>query len=122
MGMNRANRVAEEIKREIAQMLREEIKDPRVGFVTLTGVDVTSDLRYAKVFFSVYGSDEEKEQTMAVLQKAQGYIRSELGKRLRLRYTPELSFKFDDSILYGAKIMELLETVKRSDEEGSKHE
>lgn len=121
MGVNRASRVAEEIKREIAQMLREEIKDPRVGFITLTDVDVTNDLRYAKIFLSVYGSSEEKEQTMGVLQKAQGYIRSELGKRLRLRYTPELTFKFDESIQYGAKIMELLETVKK-DEKDNTHE
>lgn len=115
MASHRANRVAEEIKREVTQMLRDEIKDPRVGFVTVTGVEVTPDMRYAKVFFSVYGNEEDKAQSMEALEKAKGFVRSELGKRMRLRYTPEISFKFDTSIEYGAKIMKLLEGVKETE-------
>lgn len=115
MASHRANRVAEEIKREVTQMLRDEIKDPRIGFVTVTGVEVTPDIRYAKVFFSVYGNEESKAQSMEALEKARGFVRSELGKRMRLRYTPEISFKFDTSIEYGAKIMKLLEGVKETE-------
>lgn len=112
MTSHRANRVAEEIKREVTQMLRDEIKDPRVGFVTVTGVEVTPDIRYAKVFISVLGDEEKKSQSLEALEKAKGFVRSELGKRMRLRYTPEISFKFDTSIEYGAKIMKLLQGVK----------
>lgn len=117
MASHRANRVAEEIKREVTQMLRDEIKDPRIGFVTVTGVEVTPDIRYAKVFFSVYGNEENKAQSMEALEKAKGFVRSELGKRMRLRYTPEISFKFDTSIEYGAHIMKLLQGVKETENE-----
>lgn len=119
MNSHRANRVAEEIKREVTQMIRDEIKDPRIGFVTVTGVEVTPDIRYAKIFISIYGNDEIKEQSLNALEKAKGFVRSELGKRMSLRYTPELSFRFDTSIEYGAKIMKLLEEVN---EPGKQHE
>ena len=112
MTSHRANRVAEEIKKEVTQMLREEIKDPRIGFVTVTGIEVTSDIRYAKVFISVLGDDEAKVQSLKALEKAKGFVRSELGKRIRLRYIPEISFKFDSSIEHGARIMKLLNEVK----------
>jgi len=112
---HRAGRVAEEIKREITQMLRDEIKDPRVGFVTVTGVEVSPDIRYARVFVSVYGEDESKVQSLQALEKAKGFVRSELGKRMRLRYTPEISFKFDSSIEHGARIMKLLQEVKETE-------
>lgn len=115
MTSHRANRVAEEIKREITQMLRDEIKDPRVGFVTVTAVEVTPDIRYAKVYVSVYGGDETKVQSLQALEKAKGFVRTELGKRMRLRYTPEISFKFDSSIEHGARIMKLLEEVKETE-------
>lgn len=112
MTTHRANRVAEEIKKETIQIIREELKDPRIGFVTVTSVEVTPDIRYAKIFVSVYGNEEEKKATLEALHKSQGYIRSELGKRMRLRYTPEVSFKFDSSIEHGARILELLHEVK----------
>ncbi|PKM41941.1 MAG: ribosome-binding factor A [Firmicutes bacterium HGW-Firmicutes-8] len=117
MASHRANRVAEEIKREITKMLRDEIKDPRVGFVTVTGVEVTPDIRYAKVFISIYGDDESKVQSLKAMESAKGFVRSELGKRMRLRYTPEVSFKFDPSIEYGARIMKLLADVKETENE-----
>lgn len=112
MTAHRANRVAEEIKKEITKMLRDEIKDPRIGFVTVTGVEVTPDIRYAKVFVSVYGDADTQEQSLDALEKAKGFVRSEIGKRIRLRYAPEVSFKLDTSIEYGARIMKLLEEVK----------
>lgn len=109
---HRANKVAEQIKKETIQIIRDVLKDPRIGFVTVTSVEVTADIRYAKIFVSIYGNEEEKKGTLDALHKSQGLIRSELGKRMRLRYAPEVSFAFDSSIEYGARIMELLEEVK----------
>jgi len=116
MTSHRPGRIAEEIKREVTRMLRDEIKDPRVGFVTVTGVEVTPDIRYAKIYVSILGNDETKVQSLNSLEKAAGFVRSELGKRMRLRYTPEVSFKFDSSIEHGAKIMRLLKEVKEADD------
>lgn len=112
---HRPERLAEAIKKEISDMLQHELKDPRIGFATITSVEVTGDLRYAKVFISVYGSEAEKKESLSVLQKAQGFIRSELGRRIRLRYTPEVTFKLDESIGHGAKIMKLLHDVNQEE-------
>lgn len=112
---HRPERLAEEIKKEISDMLKKELKDPRIGFVSVTGVDVSPDLRYAKVHTSILGSPEEQKETMDVLQRAQGFIRSELVRRIRLRHAPEISFKLDQSISRGARVMELLERVKDDD-------
>ena len=117
MTSHRANRVAEEIKKEVTQMIRDEIKDPRVGFVTVTAVEVTPDIRYAKIFVSVYGEGEARANSLEALDKAKGLVRSEIGKRMRLRYAPEISFKFDPSIEHGAHIMKLLSEVKHSESE-----
>lgn len=111
----RTRRVAEEMKREIANIIKEDIKDPRVGFVTVTGVEVTPDFRYAKVFVSVYGSDVEINQALEGLEKASGFIRKEIGNRIKLRYTPELSFRFDESIRHGAKIAEILADMQEKE-------
>ena len=110
MGMAkiRVGRVGEQIKKELSQMLQTEIKDPRIGFVTITGVEVTNDLSIAKVYLSVMGDEQEKEETLQALAKATGFIRSELGRRIRLRKTPELLFALDTSIEYGSRIEELL--------------
>ena len=107
----RVGRVAEQIKKELGQMLQQELKDPRIGFVTVTGVDVTNDLSQAKVYLSVLGSEEEKENTLKAIAGASGYIRSEIGRRIRLRHTPELVFKFDESIDYGSRIERLLQQL-----------
>ncbi|MFD7521543.1 30S ribosome-binding factor RbfA [Paenibacillus chitinolyticus] len=108
MARVRVGRVGEQVKKEISQILQSEIKDPRIGFLTVTGVDVTNDLSQAKVYLSVLGTDEQKEGTLKALSSASGYIRSELGKRIRLRKVPELIFKFDTSIDYGSRIENLL--------------
>ncbi|MVO99113.1 MULTISPECIES: 30S ribosome-binding factor RbfA [Paenibacillus] len=108
MARVRVGRVGEQVKKEISQILQSEIKDPRIGFLTVTGVDVTNDLSQAKVYLSVLGTDEQKEGTLKALGSASGYIRSELGKRIRLRKVPELIFKFDTSIDYGSRIENLL--------------
>jgi ribosome-binding factor A len=111
MAYNRGARISEEIKRELSDLIR-DIKDPRLGFVTITSVEATSDLKHAKVFVSVYGSAEEKKNSLTALSNAKGFFRTEIGKRIRARTTPELTFKFDESIEHGAKIMQLLEGVK----------
>ncbi|MCW3490841.1 30S ribosome-binding factor RbfA [Dethiobacter alkaliphilus] len=105
----RAHRVGEEIKREVSSILRTEIKDPRVtGLISVTDVAVTRDLRHAKLFISMLGSEEEQQETLSALSRAVGFIRSEIGKRIRLRHTPEISFHLDKSIEYGAHINKIL--------------
>lgn len=111
MARVRVGRVGEQIKKELSHIIQTEIKDPRVGFLTVTGVDVTNDLSQAKVFLSVLGSDEDKNNAIGALTKATGYIRSELGKRIRLRKVPELIFKIDTSIDYSSKIENLLHQI-----------
>lgn len=109
---HRQGRLAEAIKKEISDILRNEIKDPRIGFVTITTVDVTSDLRYARIYASVLGSGEQQKATGEVLNRAVGYIRSEIGRRIRLKYTPEISFHLDNSIERGTRVIRLMEEVK----------
>lgn len=96
--------------------LAEGVKDPRVtGLVTVTGVDVTRDLRHARVYVSILGTETEKQATMEGLESVRGYLRAKLGRTLRLRVTPELDFKYDASIAHAARIDSLLEQI-RSDE------
>ncbi|MDA8096129.1 MAG: 30S ribosome-binding factor RbfA [Desulforudis sp.] len=106
----RPERLGEVLKQELAELLR-QLKDPRIGFVTVTSVDVSNDLRYVKVFVSVLGSPEEQKATMTALEKAQGYLRAEIGRRIRLRYTPEVSFKLDHSISEGVRLVELIDEI-----------
>ncbi len=112
----RANRVGEQMKKELGDIISRKIKDPRVGFVTVTAVEVTNDLQQATVFITVLGDEEKKEATLNGLAKATGFIRSEIGKRIRLRKTPEIYFEFDESIDYGNKIERLLADLNQSDE------
>lgn len=116
MVSHRSLRVSEQIKKEIAHIIENQLKDPRIGFVTVTSVELSGDLRHAKVFVSVYGNELQKEESLKGLQKAAGFIRREIGQRIKLRYTPEISFKFDDSIEHGAKIAKLLTEVRQEGE------
>jgi|SRR5699024_1522006 len=109
----RANRVAEQMKKEVGEIVTQEIKDPRVGFVTVTDVELTNDLQQATVYISVLGKEEEKEETLAGLAKAKGFVRSEVGKRIRLRKTPEIEFKFDEAHEYGNRIDEILRDLNK---------
>jgi ribosome-binding factor A len=104
----RSDRLGELILAEISGLITREIKDPRIGFVTFTRVDLSDDLRYAKVFVSSIGSSPEKARTLQGLGSATGYIRRHLGRALHLRYTPELTFLLDESLEHGAKIAQLL--------------
>ena len=110
----RANRVAEQMKKELGDIIGRKIKDPRVGFVTVTDVEVTGDLQQAKVFISVLGENEQKQATLVGLAKAKGFIRSEIGKRIRLRKTPELFFEFDETIEKGNRIEHILRELNDS--------
>ncbi|MGY4689864.1 30S ribosome-binding factor RbfA [Salibacterium sp. K-3] len=113
----RADRVGEQIKKEMADILAREVKDPRVQFVTVTGVDVTGDLQQASVFVTVLGNEEDQEDTIKALQKARGFIRSEIGSRIHLRKTPDISFHFDESIDYGNRIERLLKELNEEHQE-----
>jgi ribosome-binding factor A len=110
----RVSRVAELIRREVSQMLLNGIKDDRVGtgMVSVTDVDVSGDLQHAKIYVSIYGTDEAKEETMAGLKSATGFVRSELGARIRLRRTPEVTFIEDRSIERGNKVLSLLNKLE----------
>lgn len=116
----RANRVAEQMKKELGEIIGQKIKDPRVGFVTVTDVEVTGDLQQATVYISVLGDKKEKEDTLIGLTKAKGFIRSEIGQRIRLRKTPEISFEYDESIDYGNRIETLLNKIHAEDEQKNK--
>lgn len=107
----RANRVAEQMKKELGDILSRKIKDPRVGFVTVTDVEVTGDLQQATIFISVLGDEERKRDTLIGLSKAKGFIRSEIGRRIRLRKTPELAFEFDEAYAYGPRIERILKDL-----------
>jgi ribosome-binding factor A len=118
----RQSRVGEQIKKELSQLIQQELKDPRIGFLTITGVDVTGDLSQAKVYLSVLGSEEQKQDTLTALAKANGFLRTEIGKRIRLRKVPELLFKTDTSVDYGSRIDSLLHQLRQeeSHKEGNK--
>lgn len=112
----RLEKLSEEIKREISHILRNEIKDPRISsMVSVTAVEVSRDLSHAKIYISLLGSEREKEKTLEGLQRARGFIRKELGRRVRMRIVPEITFTIDKSIEYGAYISELLEKVKEKE-------
>ena len=117
----RVERVSASIKREVSQMLLHGIKDDRVGMgmVSITDVDVSGDLQHAKIFVSIYGSDEARVATMAGLKAATGYVRSELGRRMRLRRTPEIVFKEDRSFERGSRVLNLINELSRERQEFS---
>lgn len=116
MEYKRSDRVADLIQREVAEMLYRTIKDPRVDGVTLTGVDLSPDLRHARIFYVLRGSPDDLENVAKGLSKAKGFIRRELGKRLHLRYSPELDFQYDPSLDYANKIDKLLKDLHSDDE------
>ncbi|SNB45657.1 ribosome-binding factor A [Geobacter sp. DSM 9736] len=111
----RAEKVSEAIHETVSQLLIKGLKDPRIGFVTITGVKVTDDLHLATIYFTVVGSDEEKKGTEAGLNSARGFIRKELGKSLHMRYVPDLIFKYDSSLDYGNRIDTLLREIKTTE-------
>lgn len=118
---NRLGRINDEIQRELSDEIR-RLKDPRVsksGMVSITRVDTTGDLRYARVYISVLDKEREKE-TLKGLKSASGFLRRELGAKLQLRYTPELQFIADDSIAYGAHVLRLMHEVEKKEQKDGK--
>ena len=112
----RADRVADLIKREISDLLHRQVRDPRIGVVTITGVKVTDDLRSARIFFVELGRDTVSDEMQAGLRKATGFLRRELGRRLKLRHVPEITFTYDPSFAYGSRIETLLMEIHRQEE------
>jgi ribosome-binding factor A len=118
----RSEKVADLIQREISEMLVKSVKDPRIGFVTITKVTVSEDCRFAKVYFSVAGTLAERESSEKGLNSAKGYVRRELGRRLQLRYTPEIVFQFDPSIEYAIHMEEVIRNIHRGEEPNGNEE
>ena len=102
-------------EKEISYILQNEIKDEEIKFVTVTGVEITNDLSYAKIYVTIFDK-EKKESTLKALEKAKGFIRTELAKKVDIRHTPELRFIFDESIEYGYKIDSIIENIHKRDE------
>ncbi|MBI4741309.1 MAG: 30S ribosome-binding factor RbfA [Betaproteobacteria bacterium] len=107
-GFSRKDRVSEQIRRELAELLRTELKDPRVGMISLTDVEVTADYAHAKVYFSTLAGSEGLPEVLTGLQKASGFLRRELGKRISIHTTPQLHFVFDQSLERGADLTKLI--------------
>ena len=112
---HRQEKLGELMTADLSELIRTRLKDPRVGFASITRVEVSGDLRHAKVFVSVMGTPEEQKETMNGLRNASGFLRHELASRLTLRYMPELSFKLDTSIEEGARILSLINQVEQED-------
>lgn len=111
----RTDRLGELIKKEMWDLIVREIKDPRIGFISITDVILSKDMRQAKVYVSIYGKEEEKKESFKGLNSASGFIQAELGRRLRLRYAPKLNFFLDSSIEQGSHICNLLNGLSKDD-------
>jgi len=110
--MSRRDRVTEAIKKEASLIIHDELKDPRLGFVTITRVELSADLRFAKIFYSVLGKEEEHKKTHEALESALGFIRRLIAQRINLRFAPEIIFREDRSSEYSVRIQEVLEEIK----------
>ncbi len=110
--MLRQDKVCEAIKREASVIIHNELNDPRLGFVTITKVEISVDLRYAKIFFSVLGKEEERKKTKDALESASGFIRKLVAQRIGLRFAPEIMFREDNSVEYSVRIQQVLEKIK----------
>lgn len=114
--VNRTARLSEEIKKEMSMIIHNELKDPRLPkVVSILAVNVTKDLRYAKVFVSVFGTEEEKKDALIALKSAAGFIRREIGHRIEIRYSPEIQFELDNSIEHGIAMTKLINDTMKMD-------
>ena len=112
MTTRRQEQLGEVIAEELSDLIRTRMKDPRIGFASITGVELSADLRHAKVFVSVLGTPEEQRATLQGLEHAAGFLRHELAQRLNIRYTPEILFKLDESIARGTRILQLIHEME----------
>lgn len=117
MGDNRIQRIANLIKKEVAEMLLREVKDPRIGMVTITGVKVSKDLRIAHIYYSALGTEKQIQDSAIGLRQATKFIQREIGRRIRMRYTPAIDFQFDHSLEYGSHIDKILKDLSLPKEE-----
>ena len=115
----RQEKVAQAIKEEISTIIHDEIRDPRVGFVTITQVKLTADLRFARIFYSVMGDDEQKSKAQEGLDSAVKYLRKLLGDKMKLRYAPDITFEFDDTLHERIRLDELFDKIEKERVEGS---
>jgi ribosome-binding factor A len=113
----RVERLTEEIREQVARMIASDLKDPRLGFITVTRVELTHDLGLARVHVGVLGSEAERKKSLAALQQASGFVRRELGKRLRIRHTPEVEFRYDKGLDATDRVAQLLEAERRRAEQ-----
>jgi ribosome-binding factor A len=112
MQPKRSSRVGDQIKREISEIVLLILKDPKLGFITITDVELTDDLRYAKVFYSVLGDEKERKESQQGLERAKGFIQREIGKRIRLKHVPQIIFRYDHTTERAARIEQLLKQVR----------
>lgn len=112
---SRSSRIAEQIQRELAELIRLELKDPRVGLITLTGVDLTPDYAHAKVFYTTMADADARQDVETGLRAASGFLRRELGRRIRIHTLPELHFVFDESVERGDRLSRLIDAAVKSD-------
>ncbi len=121
MSSQRQGRAQEAIRQEVSNIIHDQMRDPRLGFLTITGVELTKDLRYARIYFSVLGEDKEKKLALRGLNSAKGYIKKLLGDRIKLRYTPDVEFKIDETLERTRHIYDLFEKIKKEkkDDAGS---
>lgn len=112
MTTQRVTRLGELLREELGELIHDELKDPRIGFVTVTAVEVSPDIRHAQVHLSIMGTGKEREKTLAGIKSAQGHLRKELGGRVRLKYTPELHFHLDDSLEKAAHLERVIHKLK----------
>ena len=117
MSSQRSGRVQEAIRQEVSNIIHGQIRDPRLGFLTITGVELTKDLRYARIYFSVLGEDKEKKLALRGLNSAKGYIKGILGDRIKLRYMPDIEFKIDETLERTRHIYDLFEKIKKEKED-----
>jgi ribosome-binding factor A len=117
MARKRVPRLNEQLKRELTQLLHFDVKDPRIGMITITDVEVTADLYHAKVYYTLAGSEEDREQALQGLRAASGFLRGELGRRMRIRRAPELHFTFDSTLEHAMHIERLLKEARASSSE-----
>ena len=122
MQYSRALRVQDLLKKEISQIILEMLKDPQIGFVTITAVEVSADLKNAKVFYSVLGTPQEKQNTASALNRARGFIQSEINRRVRMKKTPQINFEFDHSLEYGDRIDRIIEQLHQEKKDKSEED
>lgn len=116
MSKYRLGRVNEEFKRQISYIVQNELRDPRIDtMISVTSVEVSKDLKYAKVFVSIFGNDESKNTAFEILKSSSGFVRKELSQKVNMRYTPEVVFKMDDSIEHGMHIDSIINKIKEKD-------